>query len=305
MGRYNINPPLPATASQHMLASICCCYYLHSRQLLVRVLAALLLPIPIPITKEVCMVRRVFRMGGVLALLGGVLAGATSALAAPEEIKVYTDDIAELGEHALEWQTTFARSPKRDSPQCTTVNTMGEYAYGWRDDLELGVQLPLARRAGAWHATGLFAEAQYIAPHDADDGAYWGMRAEAGYAAPVDEDKAWHAQLVGIFGWRSGPLNLALNPGFDIPLTGDDRDIRFEPAAGLSWHFDKRHALGLEYFVEAGPLKKLLPRSQRSELLFLTGDMKFDEVGLHVGIGKAMTDGTSRRVVKLIAEFPL
>ncbi|HJV00365.1 MAG TPA: hypothetical protein VJ752_07455 [Burkholderiaceae bacterium] len=251
------------------------------------------------------MFRRVFRIGAVLASLGGVLAGATSALAAPEEIKVYTDDIAEPGEHALEWQTVVARSPRTRSPQCTTVNTMGEYAYGWRDDLELGIQLPLARWAGQWRATGLFAEAQYIAPHDADDGAYWGVRAEAGYAAPLDEDKTWHAQLVGIFGWRSGPLSLALNPGFDIPLTGDDRAVRFEPAAGLSWHIDKRHAFGLEYFIEAGPLKKLLPRSQRSELLFLTADTRIAEVGLHFGIGKAMTDGASRRVVKLIAEFPL
>lgn len=251
------------------------------------------------------MSRRVVRLVGVLALLGAVLAGATSALAAPEEVKVYTDDIAEQGEHALEWQSTFARSPKRDNPQCTTVNTMAEYAYGWRDDLEFGVQLPLARRAGEWRATGLFAEAQYIAPHDADAGAYWGVRAEAGFAAPIDEDKTWHAQLVGIFGWRSGSLNLALNPGFDIPLTGDNRDILFEPAAGVTWHIDKRHALGLEYFVEAGPLKKLLPRNQRSELLFLTADTRIDEVGLHVGVGKAMTDGASRRVFKFIAEFPL
>lgn len=244
-------------------------------------------------------------MGAVLALLCGALAGATSAVAAPEEIKVYTDDIAGVGEHALEWQTSVARAPKRNVAQGTTVNTMGEYAYGWRDDLELGVQLPLARRAGAWQATGLFAEAQYIAPHDADAGAYWGARAEAGYAAPVDEDKAWHAQLVGIFGWRSGRWNLALNPGVDIPLSGEDREVRFEPAVGLGWQFDKRRALGLEYFIEAGPLKKLLPRSQRSELLFVTADIKVDEVGLHVGIGKAMTDGASRRVFKFHADFPL
>lgn len=251
------------------------------------------------------MSRRMSRKGGILALLGGMLATATSAPAAPEEIKVYTDEIAEQGEHALEWQTTFARSPKSNGPQSATVNTMAEYAYGWRDDLEVGVQFPLARRAGAWRATGLFAEAQYIAPHETDDGAYWGVRLEAGYAAPIDEDKGWHTQLVGIFGWRSGPLSLTINPGLDIPLTGDDRDIRFEPAAGLSWHIDKRRALGLEYFVEAGPLKKLLPRNQRSELLFLTADTKVDDVGLHFGIGKAMTDGASRRVLKFIAEFPL
>ena len=251
------------------------------------------------------MPRRMSHVGGALALLGAVLAAAPSARAAPEEIKVYTDDIAEQGEHALEWQTSFVQSPRSDSARCTTGYAMGEYAYGWNDDLEIGVQLPLARRASSWHATGLYAEAQYIAPHDADDGAYWGLRAEAGYAAPIDETKAWHAQLTGIVGWRSGPLQLALNPGFDLPLSGGDRDVRFEPAAGVGWHFDQHHALGLEYFIEAGPLKKLLPRSQRSELLFLTADTRVGEVGLHVGIGKAMTDGASRRVVKLIAEFPL
>ena len=72
------------------------------------------------------MSRRVFRMGGILALLGGTLAAATTVHDAPEEVKGHTDDIAEQGEHALEWQTTFARTPNSNSPQSTTVNTLAE-----------------------------------------------------------------------------------------------------------------------------------------------------------------------------------
>jgi hypothetical protein len=65
------------------------------------------------------------------------------------------------------------------------------------------------------------------------------------------------------------------------------------------------NAVGVEYYLEAGPISKFLPHDARSEMLYLVWDTRIGKTDLNLGLGTGMTDASSRQVVKLIAGFPL
>ena len=107
------------------------------------------------------------------------------AAAAPEEIKVFTDELAGYGESTLEAHVNKA---SRGAP----LQLMPEYSYGVRRDWELSLQLPLALQDGV-RGNGYRAELQYIAPHDNAAGFYWGVNFELAHISRAGEPqlKCW------------------------------------------------------------------------------------------------------------------
>ena len=104
---------------------------------------------------------------------------AAAAHAAPNEIKVFTDELARYRSHTLETHINKADSGP--------LRVMPEYSYGiWRD-WELSLQLPFAFSSDAASGEGYRAELQYIAPHDEDAGFYWGINVEIARHARVNE----------------------------------------------------------------------------------------------------------------------
>lgn len=249
----------------------------------------------------------VFKSGLGLALAVVSLFGALPAAAAPADIRVLTDDIAATGKKTFEFQSSLAR-PGRTSAIGENVVYQGlaELAYGIADHWEISAQLPVSRVNGNCYANGANAELQYIAPHDDDEGFYWGGRTEVGYLIPIGEARAWHTELRPILGYRFSRWHMVLNPAIAWALSGgEDRKVRFESSAKASYRLTGQSAIGAEYFVEAGPLARLLPRSQRSELAFLVMDTKIGKSEVNLGLGRRMTDASDRWVVKLITSFPL
>src|SRR3981189_382008 len=90
---------------------------------------------------------------------------AAVATAAPNEIKVFTDELANYGEHTLEAHVNKASR--------TPLQVMPEYSYGIWHDWEFSLQLPAAFGQDASRLEGYRAELQYVAPHDAVEGFYW------------------------------------------------------------------------------------------------------------------------------------
>jgi hypothetical protein len=238
--------------------------------------------------------------------IGVSLFYALAATAAPNDIRVLTDDISAPGTTNGEFQASLARPPATPPLGSGLVfQGLVELAYGIADHWEISAQLPVAKVHGGWYANGINTELQYIAPHDDDDGYYWGARAELGYASPVDEARAWHVELRPILGYRFSDWHFVLNPAVSMALNGEDRKVKFEPSAKASYQVTRQSAVGAEYFAEVGSLSNFLPRSQRSELAFLVLDSKIGKSGVSFGLGRRMTDGSDRWVAKLITSFPL
>ncbi len=228
---------------------------------------------------------------------------ASGAIAAPNEIKVFTDELANYGEQTLETHVNRASRAGAGAKVSTTpLQAMPEYSYGiWRN-WEFSLQLPLAAEEGL-QSGGYRVELQPVAPHNPDRGFYWGANVELANSFSDGEPRNWQVEVIPILGLRSGRWHIVANPGITRSLSGAERMIRFEPAAKIAYRTGTTDYLGLEYYVEAGPLKHWLPAGEQSRMLYLAWDGKVGRSDINIGIGRGTTDASDRWVMKAIYEF--
>ena len=224
-------------------------------------------------------------------------------VAAPNEIKVFSDELAAEGEHNLETHINKAWRPSsRAAFSGAPLQLMPEYSYGIWKDWEFSVQLPVALMQSRLRSSGFRLELQYIAPHDEDDGFYWGWNAEAGRLMREGEAQIWTAEWIPILGLRQGRWHWIVNPALVRALSGPQRRVNFEPAVKVSYNAFGRHHFGLEYYEEAGPLARLLPTGQRERTAYLVWDGKLGKSDVHLGLGRGLNPNSDGLVFKTIFE---
>src|SRR5471030_439927 len=93
-----------------------------------------------PLHRQKSMQRLARQLVTGLLACGGI---ASAAVAAPNEIRVFTDELAADGEHTLETHVNKAsRAGPRQSGERTPLQVMPEYSYGFREGWEVSLQLP-------------------------------------------------------------------------------------------------------------------------------------------------------------------
>jgi hypothetical protein len=224
--------------------------------------------------------------------------------AAPNEIKVFTDELAPYGEYTVE---THANKASRAGPvaenRATPFQVMPEYSYGiWRN-WEFSLQLPVAAQRDRLRTNGYRGELQYVATHDEDKGWYCGVNVEFANLARNGEQRLWNVEIIPIIGLRVDRWHFAANPGISRPLSGSARKINFEPAAKVAYRAFGKHYFGIEYYLEAGPIQHWLPSNQRSQVLYLAWDGKIGKSDINVGLGRGLTGASDRWVLKTLFEF--
>ena len=214
-------------------------------------------------------------LGFLLALVSA------AATAAPNEIKVFTDELARYREHTLETHVNKADTgPWRVMP---------EYSYGLWHDWEVSIQVPFAGTT----SEGYRAELQYVAPHDEERGLYWGINMEIARVARRDEPEFWNVEVIPIVGWRGHRWHLVANPGFERPVSGPDRSSTATPAAKVAYRAWGKNDFGFEYYRDAAD----------SRALYLAWDGKIGKSDINVGLGRGSGSASDRWVVKAIYEF--
>lgn len=226
------------------------------------------------------------------------------AIAAPNEIKVFTDEIAGYGEHTLETHANKAsRAGPRAENRLTPLQVMPEYSYGLRRNWEISFQLPAAFGREANRLEGYRAELQYVAPHDEDEGFYWGVNFELARIERAGERSFWNAEVIPIFGYRRERWHFVANPGIDKAVSGAPGAATFTPAAKVAYRTFEKNYLGVEYYVDAGPLRHPLRSADQDRVLYFAWDGKIGKADINVGIGRGLTDVSDRWVLKMIYEF--
>ena len=226
------------------------------------------------------------------------------AAAAPNEIKVFTDELANYGEHTLETHVNKASSAgPRVENRRTPLQIMPEYSYGIWHDWEFSLQLPAAISQDASRLEGYRAELQYVAPHEEDEGFYWGVNFELARIERLGESSFWNVELIPILGYRLDRWHLVANPGVDKSVSGGSHATNFQPAAKVAYRAFEKNYFGLEYYVDAGPLRNQLSRNDQSRVLYLAWDGKIGKSDINVGIGRGFTESSDRAVLKMIYEF--
>jgi hypothetical protein len=205
------------------------------------------------------------------------------ATAAPNEIKVFTDELASYGQHTLETHANKAsRAGRAVAGRRTPLQVMPEYSYGIWHNWEFSLQLPAAFGRDGSALEGYRAELQYVAPHDHYEGFYWGLNFEF---ARLDR---WH---------------LVANPGLDKAVSGASGSVNFQPAAKIACRALEQNYFGIEYYVEAGPLRNRISRNEQSRVLYLAWDGKLGKSDINLALGRGTTDSSDRWVLKMIYEF--
>jgi len=242
-----------------------------------------------------------------LAVLILLAAASNSAIAAPEEIQVYMDDLSKPGASGMDVHNNFVMSGSTtpDYPGAQPPNHVyrltPELYYGLTNTLELGLYLLSTTTPG--HGPNYEGEKlrlKYIAPHDATQGAFWGANLEIGKTSRRVSEAAWNAELKGIYGYRAGRWTFAVNPNFDWTLSAPNSPVSLDVDTKVMYKTDAGYQVGLESYNELGPLKNLGHLDQLSQTLYAIVDTKLGKVDLNAGIGRGLTTASDRWLFKFI-----
>lgn len=228
----------------------------------------------------------------VAALFTGGVACASAA--PPNEIKVFTDELASYRQHTLE---THVNKGNASAP----LQIMPEYSYGIHPNWELSLQLPFSFTTEQAKAEGYRVELEYIAPHNEETGLYWGINVEVARINRIDEQSYWNLELIPIVGYRRARWHVVANPALEKPSSGSA--VMWSPSAKVAYRAFGRNYFGAEYYVEAGPLRHRLPSGEQSRTVYLAWDGKAGRSDVNVGIGRGLTDASERWVIKSIIEI--
>jgi hypothetical protein len=234
--------------------------------------------------------------------------------AASYELAVYGDDLPDPGEGELETVFSYAKPRPDDDLRASHVGQAQlELGYGLSSEWAVGLEIPAAFAGRTHKIQGASLELQYVAPRDASQGGYAGLRVEAGREASVYENEVENevenaVELNPILGYRWGRLHAILDPSFELPVHADDSRARFQPSTKATWQLARHGDVGVEYYGDWGPAHALLPRARRSETVYAVWDDRIAHCNVNAGIGHGLhpeTGTADRWVAKLALEFEL
>jgi hypothetical protein len=248
-------------------------------------------------------------------LLFGVLSFCVmrAALAAPDEIQVYTEELNAPGEFGLEQHLNYTIRGQQtpDYPgQMTShhvTQVTPEFSYGLTHTLEAGLYVPLAfTPSGDAFLNGLRARLKYIAPRQDEEKVFYGLNVEVGRDSYRTSESISGMELRPIIGYRDARWLASFNPILNVGLAANvSRQPQFEPSWKLTRRMSEGTRGGFEYYGEYGSLNHLLPRDQRAHSLYAVLDVETSDLDINFGIGRGFVNAGDDWVMKAIIALPL
>jgi hypothetical protein len=177
-----------------------------------------------------------------------------------------------------------------------------EFYYGLSNTVELGLYLLTTISPGlVTRYEGEKVRVKYIAPHDEDQGSFWGANLEIGKTGIRVSEVPWNAELKGIFGYRAERWILAVNSNFDRSWSGPtNTPVSLEIDTKVAYKTDLGYQLGIESYNELGPLRGLGHLNKLSQTLYGVIDTQLGQIDINAGIGRGFTSESDRWVFKFI-----
>ncbi|MGJ7555702.1 hypothetical protein ACSFBI_17030 [Variovorax sp. RB3P1] len=240
-----------------------------------------------------------------LLCVAGLLS--TPAIAAPEEIQVYLDDMSAPGQFGVDVHNNYvfsgASTPSYpgEQPPSHVFRLTPEFYYGLSDTVELGLYVLTSRAPNADpKVDGGKVRIKYIAPHDKTQGFFWGANLEVGKTSLRVSSTPWNAELKGILGYRTGAWTLAVNPNIDWSLSRGGGPVTLDVDAKVAYAVNDKTQVGFETYNELGPLSRPDSLSKNSKTLYAVVDHEFEHFDVNLGIGKGLTHDADRWTLKFI-----
>ena len=250
----------------------------------------------------------------VLGLVFGVLvaAGGGQAVAAPEEIEVYRDEVTPTHAWGAEINQNYVASASADEARSGDLSPVHLYRltpeidYGVARNWEVGVLAETTVRNREFDVHGLAAHVRYIAPRPQDSPWYWGLNFEAGFTDKHLEERPATFELRGIFGYEGRRWIVAFNPTLATAANSQATDpITFELQGKLGYRATEKLIVGLESYNEFGPVRDFGPVGQQPQMLYAAVDYEWRGLALNFGVGRGLTRASDGWTLKTAISVPL
>jgi hypothetical protein len=236
----------------------------------------------------------------------------SAAMAAPEEIQVYLDDLVGTGNFGTDVHNNYVVSgdatpdyPGAEAPY-HVYRLTPEFYYGLSDTLELGLYVLTTRQPGRDPTfDGSKVRVKFIAPHDEEQGAFWGANLEIGETSLRVSPLPWGTELKGIYGYRWSRWLYAVNLNLDWTSTrAFGGPVSLDVDTKLAYRTDPGYQVGFELYDELGQASNPGHLSQQSETLYGVFDTDLGKsMDLNAGIGRGLTRASDRWIIKFILGF--
>ena len=236
------------------------------------------------------------------------------ALAAPEEIQVYMDEMNHPGQFGLDLHNNYVvagdEGPDYPGAQASlhTYRLTPEFSYGLDESFELGAYLPLLTVTGhdGVRAQGVKARIKYLSPGSRAGVRWWGVNLEIGRVDHALDTNPWNAELKAIAGGRSDKWLLAANFNFDAVVSGPQHGpVSLDVDTKLSYTVTPNLQLGLESYNGLGAASHPGPLSGEDQSLYLAADTRISRWEVNVGIGRGYGASRDGWIVKAIIGVPI
>jgi hypothetical protein len=245
-------------------------------------------------------------------LLAAVFAAALpcTALAAPEEVQVYRDEVMPLHRFGLELNQSYV--PAGPVEDIGPIGQVGLYRftpelnYGVAKDWEVGLLAETTVRDGAFDVHGIKAHTRWIAPRPEGQAWYLGFNAEVGWTDRHLEERPWTVELRAIAGWEGKRWVLAVNPTLETAADGRGGEpVAFEMQSKIGYRVSEGWLLGFEGYNAFGPVDRIATFGRESQIVYATADTEWRGIDLNFGVGKGLTEASDGWAIKAVIGIPL
>jgi hypothetical protein len=261
-----------------------------------------------------CAQREPACLGVAAALVVATLSWAAPALAAPEEIQVYMNEMDAPGQFGLDLHDNYVVSgsgdPEYPGAQASLhrYRLTPEFSYGLTPTIDLGAYLPLVTLAnnGSLSIEGAKFRIKYIAPKRLAGHGWWGLNLEVGKVSHALDINPWSAELKSIVGGRFGQWVLAANANVDFVVSGPQPGaVTLDVDAKLAYAVSPNTQLGVETYSGLGALGHLGGWSREEQFVYLVADTAIRHFDLNLGLGRGFGGSQDRWVIKAIVGVPI
>lgn len=235
-----------------------------------------------------------------------------SALASPEEIQVYMDELNQPGEIGLDIHNNYVLSGDSSTDYSAQRQSRHQYritpefSLGLSHHFELGAYLPLAAidDHGRFSIDGAKLRLKYLGSSSGNRW-FWGGNFELGRVRYALDQNPWNAELKGIGGVHAGRWTVAANANLDFKVSGpESAPASLELATKINFAVSKGFALGVENYTGMGELRQFGRFGSSEQSTYVTADTHIGKWDLNLGVGHGYGANPDRWIAKAIVSVP-
>lgn len=251
---------------------------------------------------------------GALGFLSALLliAFGGGAVAAPEEIEVYRDDVTPTHGWEVDVNQNYVASGSADDRRSGDLSPVHLYRltpeldYGVARNWEVGALVETTARNGEFDAHGAEVHVRYVAPRPESSPWYWGFNFETGFTDKHLQERPVTFELRGILGYEGQRWIVSFNPTLATAANSLATDpVTFELQGKFGYRLTDKLIVGFESYNEFGPVRDFGPTGQQPQMLYATVDFAWRGADLNLGVGRGLTQSSDGWTVKAVISVPL